>query len=84
MLHRSEGTSKKSISRGADVPMNIRIEKGNKELCRTFSGTVRSLLDELGLHPHAVIVVKNNEIVLEQDMLSDTDTVRILSVMSGG
>ena len=50
--------------------------------------TIRRLLDELGLHPMRVAVMRNEEIVkrdrFETVVLLSGDTVEILTAMAGG
>ena len=46
--------------------------------------TIESLLKKLGINPQTVIVVRNGEVVPEQDTLQDKDTLKILSVKLGG
>ncbi len=51
----------------------------------TFSGkTVKELLKQLNLNPEAVIVVRNSEVITEEDAVLDQDRIDILSVISGG
>lgn len=64
--------------------MKIFVEKQNKELEHKFSGTAQELLTSLGINPEAVLVVKNNELVTLDETLSDSDRIKILSVISGG
>ena len=45
---------------------------------------VRELLKELDLLPEAVLVVRGDELVTEDDMLRDDDYIEIRPVMSGG
>jgi len=60
------------------------IEKDNVRKDLRFSGTVSKLLVKLKIAPESVVVVKNNEIVTEDETLSDSDSVELLSVVSGG
>jgi thiamine biosynthesis protein ThiS len=60
------------------------IEKDNLRKDLRFSGTVSKLLAKLKIAPESVVVVKNNEIVTEDETLSDSDSVELLSVVSGG
>lgn len=46
--------------------------------------TVKELLKKLGINPITVLVSKNNELVAEDEKLSDDDDVKIISVVSGG
>ncbi|MBI2145441.1 MoaD/ThiS family protein [Candidatus Woesearchaeota archaeon] len=64
--------------------MNIFIERENKRKAIKFSGKVSSLLQKLKLNPATVLVARNGVLVTEEDLLSSTDEVRILSVISGG
>lgn len=60
----------------------IEAEGSNKKI--KFSGTVSQLLQLLKVNPETVIVAKNNELVTENEKLSDKDEVKLLSVISGG
>ncbi len=64
--------------------MRIFIERENKTKNLKFNGKVSALLKQLKLKPAAVLVAKNNTLVAEDDLLSDKDEVKILSVISGG
>lgn len=46
--------------------------------------TVRHLLKKLDLLPEAVLVIRNNELVTEDERLSETDLIEIRPVISGG
>jgi sulfur carrier protein len=45
---------------------------------------VKELLQELSLLPEAVLVVRGDDLVTEDDLLRDEDRVEIRPVMSGG
>ena len=45
---------------------------------------VLDLLKKLDINPVTVIVSRNNELILEDEILSDNDEIKILSVISGG
>lgn len=64
--------------------MRIFVEKSNKELEQKFNGRVQELIEVLGLNPESVLVVKNGELATLDEELSDTDKIKILSVISGG
>lgn len=50
-----------------------------------FTGrTVKELLDYLKLNSEAFIVVRNHEVITEEDILQDQDKIELLSVISGG
>ncbi|MBI2141549.1 MoaD/ThiS family protein [Candidatus Woesearchaeota archaeon] len=64
--------------------MEIFIERENTRKQLKFNGKVSILLQKLKLNPAAVLVSKNSSLVTEDDVLSDDDEVKILSVISGG
>lgn len=50
-----------------------------------FTGTkVKDLLQQLKLNPESFLVVRNNEVITEEDILRDQDKIELLSVISGG
>jgi sulfur carrier protein len=64
--------------------MEIFIEKDNRTLRKRFRGKARNLLKDLKISTETVIVVRNNELVTEDETLTDNDRIKILSVISGG
>jgi len=70
--------------------MKVYIEKDDKSLeikigknqSKSFDG--KSLLEKLKINPSSVILVKNNEVILEDELLTEKDEIKILSVVSGG
>lgn len=68
--------------------MKVFIEKEQKELILSFSGTVKELLSKLDINPETVIVTKligdESELLTEDVKLDDIDSVKILSIISGG
>ena len=67
-----------------DLKMNIFIEKENKhiELKKSLTGT--QLLKELGYSSSSTLLVRNGEVILPDEQLSENDDVQVLSVVSGG
>ncbi len=50
-----------------------------------FAGsTVKELLQHLKLNPEAFLVVRNSEVITEEEILQDQDKIELLSVISGG
>lgn len=49
-----------------------------------FNGTVKALLERLGLNEQIVLVKLNGTIVTELDEVSDRDTIEIQKVILGG
>ena len=61
--------------------MKIKLFGKNKEIS---SKNVKSLLQELNLNTETILVVKNGEIVLNDEKFSEKDDIRIIKVISGG
>lgn len=64
--------------------MKIFIEKDKKTFEKKFSGKVENLLKLLKINPSTVLVVCNGELITEEDLVKDSDEVKVLSVISGG
>ena len=64
--------------------MEVLIEKDNKLLELKGNRKGIEILKELEINPTTVLLVKNNEVVLPDENLSETDKIKILSVISGG
>ena len=45
---------------------------------------VSSILQQLGLLPGTVMVIRNDELITEQDMVEADESIEIRSVISGG
>ena len=64
--------------------MNIFIERTNENKELAFEGTVSDLLKKLKINSEAVLVSKNNELLTQKDKIKKSDSIKILSVISGG
>jgi sulfur carrier protein ThiS len=64
--------------------MKVYIERENKTKTIHCRGKVVDVLKKLNINPVVVLVVRNNELLAEDDVLKDTDSIKILSVVSGG
>jgi sulfur carrier protein ThiS len=68
--------------------MKVYIEKDSRSLDIKINKNQKidgkKLLDKLKINPSSVILVKNNEVVLEDELFTEKDDVKILSVVSGG
>lgn len=64
--------------------MKIYIEKENKNIEIKFNGNINLILKKLKINPETVIITKNNELISENEKLKDKDSIKILSVVSGG
>ncbi|HNT77962.1 MAG TPA: MoaD/ThiS family protein [Anaerolineae bacterium] len=56
----------------------------NKEWTVEEPCTVKQLLDRLELLPEAVLVVRNGQLVTEDQRLDVSDEVKVVAVISGG
>lgn len=64
--------------------MEIFIESTKETKHIKFSGKINELLKSLNIVAEEVVVIKNNRIVTEFDNVSDSDSLKLLSVVSGG
>ena len=64
--------------------MKIFIDKSGEKKEILFDGPVHELLDKLGINKESVIVVREGELLTHDDLLKDSDSVKIMSVVSGG
>ena len=65
--------------------IRVFIERYYTENNIEFNGnTVKDLLNMLNLDSSRFIVVKNGEIVTEEDIINDGDYIKILDSVSGG
>jgi len=67
------------------MEVTIYFEKDRTTQKINFIGkTVADLLKHLELNPEKVLVVRNEEVLTEDEVLNDQDKVEFLSVISGG
>ena len=68
--------------------MKIYIEKDSKSLNLSIKKSEKidgkKLLIKLKINPSSVILVKNDEVVLEDEIFENKEEIKILSVVSGG
>lgn len=64
--------------------MKVFIERENKTKTVRFHGSGKELLAVLKQNPETVILIKNNEVVTDDDEFCEDDEVKIISVISGG
>jgi len=63
--------------------MKVFIERENKTIdIQAKTGT--ELLEKLEINPTTILLVQNNNVVISDVELADTDDIKILSVISGG
>lgn len=63
--------------------MKVFIERENKHIELTSKNGIE-LLKSLQINPAEVLLIKNDEVVLPEEELEDSDSIQILSVVSGG
>lgn len=65
--------------------IKVFIERTQEEKEIVFHGeTVGDLLKELGIPISEVVVVKNDEVVTEDEKIEEGDFIKIIDVVSGG
>ena len=66
--------------------MEVFIEKNNetKKIILNKKVKFNKILDEMGISLESVILVKNGEVCLEDEEVSNDDKIKLLSVVSGG
>jgi len=67
--------------------MNITVynEREKTTLQIEFNGkTVADLLKELKINPEVFLVIRNNEVIIEDEIVNENDIIELLSVVSGG
>ena len=66
--------------------VRIYIERENKfeEISIKEKTEIKVLLDKLNISLSSIIISKNNEIVLEDEFVEDSDDLKLFSVVSGG
>lgn len=64
--------------------MKIIIEKDNRTEELSFKGTAKKLLEQLGVNPETVLIVRDGQLITGQDVVTDAKEIKLLSVVSGG
>jgi sulfur carrier protein len=64
--------------------MRVRFHHPERETDLKGPTTVERLLKQLSLLPESVLVIRGDELVTEDEVLNDRDTVEIRPVISGG
>jgi len=62
----------------------MKVRYGQQEYEFTERMSVRTLLEKLDVLPETVVVVRNDEIVTEDEWLDVEDEVELIRVVSGG
>lgn len=68
------------------MKIEITDEIGNHEEIEINLGkiSVKDILKKLDINPFVAIVMKKNEIILESDMVTNEDELKIINVIYGG
>ena len=64
--------------------MKVFIEKTDQHKTLKFEGTVAKLLEVLKINPETVLVTKKEEVITEDEIVSNNDEIKLLSIISGG
>ncbi len=64
--------------------MRVRVSHPDRELELQGPKKVRDVLRELNLVVEAHLVIRGNDLVTEDELLADRDTIEIRPVISGG
>lgn len=66
-----------------NITVHFEKEQTTKDILLTGT-SVNDLLEQLKINPETVLVVRNKEVITEDEILSENDNLQILSVISGG
>jgi sulfur carrier protein ThiS len=64
--------------------VSIYLEREKETVKKEFSGKITELLVELNVNKETIVVVKNGEVVSEEERCEGSDELKLLSVVSGG
>ena len=64
--------------------MRVRLRNPDRDLEVAGDRTVRAVLDELGVNPDTVLVIRAGELVTREVRLDDGDEIEVRPVISGG
>jgi sulfur carrier protein len=64
--------------------MKILLHHPTREAALTGPKKVFQVLRELGILPDTVLVIRNDELIAEDEVVSDSDTIEVRPVISGG
>ena len=63
--------------------VKVFVERENK-LIKINARTAKQIMKILNINPETVLIVKNNELILAEDLLKDDDELKLLSIISSG
>jgi sulfur carrier protein ThiS len=64
--------------------VKVRLRNPDREVEVVGGRAVRAVLDELGVDPDTVLVIRSGELVTRETRLDDADEIEVRPVISGG
>jgi sulfur carrier protein ThiS len=64
--------------------VKVRLRNPDREVEVVGGRPVRAVLDELGVNPDTVLVIRGGELVTREARLDDGDEIEVRPVISGG
>jgi sulfur carrier protein len=64
--------------------VKVRLRNPDREVEVVGGRPVRAVLDELGVNPDTVLVIRGGELVTRETRLDDADEIEVRPVISGG
>ena len=64
--------------------MKVRLRNPDREIDVRGRRTVRAVLDELGVDPDTVLVIRSGELIVGDARLNEDDELEVRPVISGG
>ena len=64
--------------------MSVKLILRNKEYEVRPGMNLRNALEKINVLPESVIASRNDELILEDELLKDGDVVKLIAVISGG
>ena len=80
---RSRKRKRKEKKPQGKTMVKVFIEKENKTK-NVKAQTMKELLQKLNINPEEVLTIKNNELVTLETKVTEKDSIKLLSVISGG
>lgn len=67
-----------------DATATVRLRNPDRTVAVAAPRQVRQLLMELGMHPDAVLVIRDRELLTREDVVRPGDELEVRPVISGG
>jgi sulfur carrier protein ThiS len=64
--------------------VKVRLRNPDREVQVVGGREVRAVLDDLGVNPDTVLVIRGGELITRETRLDDADEIEIRPVISGG